>query len=58
VRRDGAQSRTEAHIGRGLQGRLLDDPKWTVEQELGSRLPEDVQVRVGGGEPKDHLPLE
>ena len=26
--------------------RLLDDPKETVEQELGSRLPESVQVRV------------
>jgi hypothetical protein len=25
---------------------LLDDPKGTVEQELGTRLPEDVQVRV------------
>jgi hypothetical protein len=26
--------------------RLLDDPKGTVEQELGSQLPEDVEVRV------------
>ncbi len=26
--------------------RLLDDPKGTVEQELGSRLPEGVEVRV------------
>jgi Nitrile hydratase, alpha chain len=26
--------------------RLLDDPKATVEQELGSRLPEGVEVRV------------
>jgi hypothetical protein len=26
--------------------RLLDDPKGTAEQEMGSRLPEDVQVRV------------
>ncbi|HSK84146.1 MAG TPA: NHLP leader peptide family RiPP precursor [Rubrobacter sp.] len=26
--------------------RLLADPKGTIEQELGSRLPEDVQVRV------------
>ena len=26
--------------------RLLDDPKATVEQELGSGLPEDVEVRV------------
>jgi hypothetical protein len=26
--------------------RLLDDPKGTVEQELGSGLPEGVQVRV------------
>jgi hypothetical protein len=25
---------------------LLDDPKATVEQELGSGLPEDVEVRV------------
>ena len=26
--------------------RLLEDPKGTVEQELGSRLPEGVEVRV------------
>ena len=26
--------------------RLLDDPKGTVEQELGRRLPEGVEVRV------------
>ena len=26
--------------------RLLEDPKATVEHELGARLPEDVQVRV------------
>jgi hypothetical protein len=26
--------------------RLLDDPKGTIEQELGSRLPEGVEVRV------------
>ena len=26
--------------------RLLDDPKGTIEQELGSRLPEDVEVRA------------
>ena len=26
--------------------RLLDDPKGTVEQELGSALPEGVEVRV------------
>jgi hypothetical protein len=26
--------------------RLLDDPKGTVEQELGSGLPESVEVRV------------
>jgi Nitrile hydratase, alpha chain len=26
--------------------RLLDDPKGTIEQELGSRLPESVDVRV------------
>jgi hypothetical protein len=26
--------------------RLLDDPKAAVEQELGKRLPEGVQVRV------------
>ncbi len=26
--------------------RLLDDPKAVVEQELGSRLPEGVEVRV------------
>jgi hypothetical protein len=26
--------------------RLLDDPKAAVEQELGTRLPEDVEVRA------------
>ena len=26
--------------------RLLEDPKGTVEQELGTQLPEDVQVRA------------
>jgi len=26
--------------------RLLDDPKGTLEQELGTRLPDDVEVRV------------
>jgi hypothetical protein len=26
--------------------RLLDDPKGTLEQEMGDRLPEDVEVRV------------
>jgi Nitrile hydratase, alpha chain len=26
--------------------RLLEDPKGTVEQELGTRLPEDVEVRA------------
>jgi Nitrile hydratase, alpha chain len=26
--------------------RLLDDPKGTIEQELGSRMPESVEVRV------------
>ena len=31
---------------RSFRQRLLDDPKGTIEQELGSRLPEDVEVRV------------
>jgi Nitrile hydratase, alpha chain len=26
--------------------RLLDDPKGTMEQELGGRLPESIEVRV------------
>ena len=26
--------------------RLLEDPKGTIEQELGSRLPESIEVRV------------
>jgi hypothetical protein len=26
--------------------RLLDDPKGAIEQELGSRLPESIEVRV------------
>ena len=26
--------------------RLLDDPKGTLEQELGTRLPDEVEVRV------------
>jgi hypothetical protein len=29
-----------------LRQRLLDDPKGAIEQELGSRLPEGVEVRV------------
>ena len=29
-----------------LRQRLLSDPKAAVEQELGTRLPEDVQVRA------------
>jgi hypothetical protein len=29
-----------------LRQRLLDDPKAAVEQELGTQLPEDVEVRV------------
>jgi hypothetical protein len=30
----------------GFRQRLLDDPKGTIEQELGSRLPERIEVRV------------
>lgn len=26
--------------------RLLDDPKGTVEQEIGTRLPQEIKVRV------------
>ena len=26
--------------------RILDDPKGTIEQELGSRLPQSIEVRV------------
>jgi len=26
--------------------KLLDDPRGTVEQELGTRLPEGIEVRV------------
>jgi Nitrile hydratase, alpha chain len=38
-------------INRSLQDetfrqRLLDDPKGTIEQELGSRMPESIEVRV------------
>ena len=35
--------------------RLLDDPMGTLEQELGDRLPEGVEVRAVEGERKDHL---
>jgi hypothetical protein len=50
----GGGGRTEVErrlIQRSLQDeefrqRLLDDPKAVVEQELGSRLPESVEVRV------------
>jgi hypothetical protein len=50
----GGGSRAEIQrrlIQRSLQDdsfgqRLLDDPKGTIEQELGSRLPENVEVRV------------
>ncbi len=30
----------------GFRRRLLEDPKGTVERELGSRLPEGVEVRA------------
>ena len=30
----------------GLRQRLLEDPKGTVEQELGARLPEEVEIRA------------
>jgi Nitrile hydratase, alpha chain len=50
----GGGSRAEMErrlIERSLQDgsfrqRLLDDPKGTIEQELGGRLPEGVEVRV------------
>jgi hypothetical protein len=50
----GGGSRAEMErrlIDRSLQDqsfrqRLLDDPKGTVEQELGSGLPESIEVRV------------
>jgi len=50
----GGSSRAEVErtlVQRSLQDedfrrRLLDDPKAAVEQELGKRLPEGVQVRV------------
>jgi len=29
-----------------FRGRLLADPKATIEQELGRKLPEDLEVRV------------
>ena len=29
-----------------LRQRLLDDPKGTIEQELGTRLPESIEVRA------------
>jgi hypothetical protein len=50
----GGGGRAEAErtlVQRSLQDedfrqRLLDDPKGSVEQELATRLPEDVEVRV------------
>ena len=30
----------------GFRQRLLDDPKGTIEQELGSRMPESIEVRL------------
>jgi hypothetical protein len=30
----------------GFRQRLLDDPRETIEQELGTRLPEGMEVRV------------
>lgn len=30
----------------GLRRRLLEDPKGTVEQELGAKLPEGIEIRV------------
>jgi len=32
--------------------KLLDDPKWAVEQVLQTQLPEDVEVRVVEESPK------
>jgi Nitrile hydratase, alpha chain len=50
----GGEGRAEMErrlINRSLQDetfrqRLLDDPKGTIEQELGSRMPESIEVRV------------
>jgi len=47
----GRQEMERRLVDRSLQDdafrrRLLEDPRATVEQELGTRLPEDVQVRT------------
>jgi hypothetical protein len=47
----GRQEMERRLVDRSLQDdafrrRLLEDPRATVEQELGTRLPEDVQIRT------------
>jgi hypothetical protein len=43
---DGAQACTEKPPGRGVQAGLLADPRAAVEEELGTQLPESIEVRV------------
>ena len=43
---DGAQANREERGGRGLQAEASSGPEGAVEQELGTRLPEDVRVET------------
>ena len=44
-RGDGAQARTEKSVeDESFRQRLIEDPKGAVEEELGTRLPEEVRV--------------
>ena len=38
-----------------VERRLVEDPKGTVEQELGRRLPEGVRVEAVEENPRHHL---
>jgi hypothetical protein len=56
----GSRVEVERMIRRSLEDdsfrqRLLDDPRGTLEQELGRRLPEGVEVSAGG-DGGHHLP--
>lgn len=39
-----------------LRRRLLADPKGALEEELGSRLPDNIEVRAVRGDRGYHLP--
>ena len=46
TRRGGAELVQRSMEDEAFRRRLLEDPKGTFEQELGTRLPEGVRIRV------------